>query len=62
MKIENTKMQHICPDWPDGIITVASYITDAQVVHHHQDKVGLPVHLLPCDITPCYQEQEEKMC
>lgn len=52
----------LCRDWPDGIITVASYITDAQVVHHHEDKVGLPAQLLPCDITPCCQEQgEEKM-
>lgn len=45
---------------PDGIITVAPYITDTQVVHHHQNEVGLPVHLLPCDITPCCQEQGDK--
>ena len=50
-------------DWPDGVIAVATYITDAQVVYHHQDYVGPPAHLLRCDITSYYQEQgEKKMC
>lgn len=44
-------------DWPDGIITVASYITDAQVIHHHKNKVGLPALHYLCDITHCQQEQ-----
>lgn len=47
-------------DWPDGIITVASYITDAQVIHHHKNKVGLPALHYPCDITHCQQEQGHK--
>lgn len=49
--------QHICLVLPDGIITIAPYITDTQVIHHHQDNVGLPVHLFPRDISSCCQEQ-----
>lgn len=48
-------------DQPDGVVSVASDITDTQVVHHHQDKVGLPARLLPLDVPPCHQEQGEKM-
>lgn len=50
-----TKQIH--SDWPDSVVTVASDITDAQVVHHHQHKVGPSGGLIPADVTPHQQEQ-----
>lgn len=47
-------------DWPDGVVTVAAYITDAQVVHHHQHKVGPSGGLIPAAVTPHQQEQKGK--
>lgn len=47
------------PDWPDSVVTVAAYITDAQVVHHHQHKVGPSDGLIPADVTPHQQEQTD---
>lgn len=61
MKSVELERKHIYSDWPDSVVAVATHITDAQVVHHHQHKVGPSDGRVLAAITPHQQQQTGNM-
>lgn len=44
---------------PDGVISIAADISNAQIIHHHQDEVGSGIMICICDTQAGLEENQK---